>query len=173
MALEREGLGVEVWCRESRHPTLMSTNICRGWKHLFGDYDDRSLVCATGCCEWETHYSECELTHFLGNLVYEPKALVCCQAIHLLSASMRCSRCEMQYYHHCQSAWHWAVTFSKFWDGNRLVNVNMCIREWCESILHFSGPTHRMLLHFLWTSSFSSRKNVYSWLLICSGHMIA
>lgn len=65
------------------------------------------------------------------------------------------------------------VTFSKFWDGNRLVNVNMCIREWCESILHFSGPTHRMFLHFLWTWSFSSRKNFYSWLLICSGHMIA
>ena len=54
-------------------------------------------------CEWEIHYCECELTQSLGNLVYEPKALVCCQGIHLY-ASMRRSTCETQHCPPCQSA---------------------------------------------------------------------
>lgn len=29
-ALEREGLGVEVWGRELRHPMSMSTGMCEG-----------------------------------------------------------------------------------------------------------------------------------------------
>lgn len=103
----------------------------------------------------------------------EPKAFVCCQAMRLLSASLRCSRHETRYRYSCQSAWHWAVTFSNFWDGNRLVNVNACIREWCESLLHFGGQTHRMFLHFPWTWWFSSRKNFCMWLSVSSGRTLA
>lgn len=69
----------------------MGANVDRDWKCLSRDCDDRSRECAAGYCEWESHYCDCELTHSLGNLVYEPKALVGCQAIHLLRASRRCS----------------------------------------------------------------------------------
>lgn len=142
--------------------------------------DDRSPVHATGYCKWETHYCECELTHSLSRqsgLWTQSSCLL--PGIHLLYASMRCSWCETQHCHPCQSAWHQAITFSKFWDGNRLVNVTMSSRSDSKVFFTLGDKSMRFFFFFAFFVGliiFFSRKNFGSGFktsLGCSGHTTA